>query len=83
MVTVCALAGAAGAALAQDAATLTCAEYALLDDAGKMAMVAELQSINAESASSQELTNADIENTLAAECGPDGAALVIDLIRKE
>jgi hypothetical protein len=83
MITACALAGVAGSAFAQDAATLTCAEYAALDNEGKMAMVAELQSINAESASSQELTNADIENTLASECGPDGAALLIDLIKSE
>jgi len=82
MITACAVAGLAGHAFAQEAAMATCAEYAAMDNAGKMAMVAELQSIASET-DGQEVTNADIENTLAANCGEDGAALLVDMIKKE
>ena len=56
-----ALALQAGAAFAQDAASAVCADYAAMDNAGKMAMQAELESMNSEMASSQEVSSQDIE----------------------
>ena len=50
----------ASAAFAQDAATLVCADYAKLDNAGKMAVEAELESMNAEMAGKQAVSSADI-----------------------
>ena len=36
----------AGPVFAQDAATMVCKDYAAMDNAGKMAIIAELQSMN-------------------------------------
>lgn len=68
----------AGAALAQDAATAVCADYATMDNAGKMAMAAELESLNSQSASSQEVSSAEIQATLDANCTTNPDMLVID-----
>ena len=55
-------------AFAQDVASMACSDYAKLDDAGKMALMADLQSMNAEMASSQEVSSQDIASYLNTEC---------------
>ena len=45
-----AIAAPFSAAFAQDAATLVCADYAAMDNAGQMAMVANIESMNSEMA---------------------------------
>ena len=67
-----AIAGAASLpAFAQDAATMACADYAAMDNAGQMAAIAELESANAEMASSQEMTAEEIHQKLTADCTGD------------
>ena len=58
-------------AFAQDAATMACADYAAMDNAGQMAAIAELESANAEMASSQEMTAEEIHQKLTADCTGD------------
>jgi hypothetical protein len=72
----------AGSALAQDAATLVCADYAAMDNAGQMAALAEIESLNSEMASSQEVSSAEIHEQLTGECGSAPDALVSDVWRK-
>jgi len=76
-------AGFAVPAFAQSAADVVCSDYAAMDNAGKMAMVAELESINSESASSQEITSAEIEETLAAQCTEHPEMMIVDVIMAE
>jgi len=71
-----------GSASAQDAATLVCADYAGLDNAGQMAALAEIESMNSEMASSQEVSSAEIHEQLTAECGSAPDALVSDVWKK-
>jgi hypothetical protein len=73
-----AVAVAASAALAQDAATLVCADYAKLDNAGKMAVQAELESMNSEMASGDTMSSADIEAGLNEDCTANPDKLVAD-----
>jgi hypothetical protein len=68
----------AGTAFAQDAATAVCADYAAMDNAGKMAMQAELESMNSEMASSQEISSQDIESGLNDDCAANPDKLVSD-----
>jgi hypothetical protein len=68
----------AGIASAQDATTAVCADYAAADNAGKMAMLAELESANSEMASSQELTSAEIDEKLSTDCASNPDKLVTD-----
>ena len=68
----------AGAAFAQDAATAVCSEYAAMDNAGKMAIAAELESMNSEMASSQEVSSAEIQGTLDANCTTNPDQLIVD-----
>lgn len=75
-------AGLAAPGFAQDVAELVCAEYASMDNAGKMAIVAELESLNSESASSQELTSVEIEQTLATQCTESPDMLIIDVFKE-
>jgi len=77
-----ALATSVGPALAQDAATLVCADYAKLDNAGKMAVQAELESLNSEMASSQTVSSADIEAGLNEDCSANPDKLVADAWKK-
>jgi hypothetical protein len=77
-----ALAGPVGGAFAQDAATLVCAEYAAMDNGGKMQIIAELESLNSEMETSQEVTSAEIHSQLNAECTTDPNALVTDIWKK-
>lgn len=67
-----------GAALAQDAATAACAEYAAMDNAGKMAIVAELESMNSELESPQQMSSVEIQATLDANCTEDPDLLIVD-----
>jgi hypothetical protein len=71
-----------GAAFAQDAATMVCADYAAMDNAGQMAAVAELESMNSEMASGQGVSSAEIHQQLTAECGSAPDALVSDVWKK-
>ena len=84
MTTAFALAIAApfGAASAQDAATLACADYAALDNAGQMAVLADIEAVNSEMASSQNLSSDQIHEQLTAECGAAPDALVADVWKK-
>jgi hypothetical protein len=77
-----ALAGAFVApAFAQDAATMVCSDYAALDNAGKMALMADLQSMNAEMASSQEVSSDDIATYLNTECASNPNELLSDAMK--
>ena len=77
-----ALAASVGPAFAQDAATLACADYAKLDNAGKMAVQAELESLNSEMASGQTVSSADIEAGLNEDCTANPDKLVSDAWKK-
>ena len=72
----------ASAAFAQDAATLVCADYAKLDNAGKMAVQAELESMNAEMAGKQTVSSADIEAGLNEDCTANPDKLIADAWKK-
>ncbi len=77
-----ALAGAFVApAFAQDAATMVCSDYAAMDDAGKMGMMADLQSMNAEMASSQTVSSEDIATYLNTECAAKPDELLSDAMK--
>jgi hypothetical protein len=77
-----AIAAPFGAASAQDAAALVCADYAAMDNAGQMAAVAEIESLNSEMASSQNVSSAEIHAKLTEECGAAPDALVADIWKK-
>jgi len=77
-----AIAAPFGIVSAQDAATLVCADYAGLDNAGQMAALAEIESMNSEMASRQEVSSAEIHEQLTAECGSAPDALVSDVWKK-
>ena len=77
-----ALAASVGPAFAQDAATLVCADYAKLDNAGKMAVQAELESLNSQMASGQTVSSADIEAGLNDDCTANPDKLVADAWKK-
>jgi hypothetical protein len=77
-----AIAAPFGAVSAQDAASAVCSEYAAMDNAGQMAMVAEIESMNSEMASGQEVSSAEIHEQLTAECGSAPDALVSDVWKK-
>ena len=72
----------ASAVFAQDAATLVCSDYAKLDNAGKMAVQADLESMNSEMASSQTVSSADIEAGLNEDCTANPDKLVADAWKK-
>jgi hypothetical protein len=72
----------AGSAFAQDAATAVCADFAAMDNAGQMAVVAEIESMNSEMASSQEVSSQEIHQQLVAECGAAPDARVSDTWKK-
>jgi hypothetical protein len=77
-----ALAVAAGSlsvapAFAQDIDAMTCADFAMQDDAGKMATVAALQSATSQMQSSQTVMADDIFRELTTRCsGNDGMMLM-------
>jgi hypothetical protein len=77
-----AIAAPFGAAFAQDAATLVCADYAAMDNAGQMEVLAEIESLNSEMATGQTLSSAEIHEQLTAECGAAPDALVADVWKK-
>ncbi len=72
----------AGPVFAQDAATMVCKDYAAMDNAGKMAIIAELQSMNAEMASSQTTSSEDIATTLNTDCAKDPDKLLQDAMKE-
>lgn len=65
-------------ALAQDLETLTCLEYGEMDNAGQMAMVAELEA--AASQMDTQMTSAEIQDALTEHCGGAPEVLVIDVL---
>ena len=67
-------------AFAQDAATMACADYAAMDNAGKMAMTAELQSMNAEMAT--DMSAEDIATALNTECAANPDKLLSDAMKE-
>ena len=77
-----AIAAPFGAASAQDAATLVCADYAAMDNAGQMAILAEIELMNSEMASSQDVSAEEIHQQLATECAAAPDALVADAWKK-
>jgi hypothetical protein len=77
-----AIAAPLGTAFAQDAATAVCAEYAAMDNAGQMAMLAEIESMNSGMDSSQEVTSAEIHAQLSSECTTNPDAPVVDAWKK-
>ena len=77
-----AIAAPFGAVSAQDAASAVCSEYAALDNAGQMAMVAEIESMNSEMATSQDISSEEIHARLTTECGSAPDALVSDVWKK-
>ena len=68
-------------AFAQDVASMACSDYAKLDDAGKMALMADLQSMNAEMASSQEVSSQDIASYLNTECASKPDRMLSDAMK--
>ncbi len=68
----------AGAAFAQDASTVVCADYATMDNAAQMATLAELEALNSEMATSQELTSAEIRENLNDNCSANPDKLLSD-----
>ena len=72
----------AGPVFAQDAATMVCKDYAAMDNAGKMATIAELQSMNAEMASSKSTSSEDIATALNTDCAKDPDKLLQDAVKE-
>jgi hypothetical protein len=71
-----------GPVLAQDAATVVCKDYAAMDNAGKMATLAELQSMNSEMASGQSMSSDEIATALNTECAKDPNKLLQDAMKE-
>lgn len=71
-----------GAASAQDAASVVCSEYAAMDNAGQMAIVAEIESMNSEMATGSDISSDEIHARLTTECGSAPDALVSDVWKK-
>jgi streptomycin 6-kinase len=67
-------------AFAQDAATAVCSEYAAMDNAGKMAILAELQSLNAEM--DTNMSSEEIATGLNTECAENPNALIMDAVKE-
>jgi hypothetical protein len=65
-----------GPAFAQDAATAVCSDYAAMDNAGQMAMTAELQSMNSEMAT--DMSSEEIATALNTECAENPDKLISD-----
>ena len=81
ILTAAALAAALAApALAQDAATMACKDYAAMDNAGQMAMLAELQSLNAEM--STKMSSEEIATALNTDCAANPDKLVSDAMKE-
>ncbi|MFO1143190.1 MAG: HdeA/HdeB family chaperone [Amaricoccus sp.] len=72
----------AAPALAQESKTLLCKDYAKLDNAGKMAILAELQSMNSEMASGQTVSSEELATSLNTECAKDPDKLVQDAMKE-
>ena len=83
LLTLAFVAGAfAAPAFAQDAATAVCKDYAAMDNGGKMAMVAELQSMNSEMASAQTTSSDEIASALNEDCAKNPDKLLTDAMKE-
>ena len=67
-------------AFAQDAATMACSDYAAMDNAGKMALMADLQSMNAEMATN--MSSEEIATALNTECAANPDKLLSDAVKE-
>ncbi len=72
----------AGPSFAQEASTMLCKDYAKLDNAGKMATLAELQSMNSEMATDQSVSSEEIASSLNTECAKDPDKLLQDAMKE-
>ena len=61
---------------------MVCNDYAAMDNAGKMAVLAELQSMNAEMASGAEVSSDEIATALNTECAKDPNKLLQDAAKE-
>lgn len=76
-----ALAGAfAAPAFAQDMAEMVCAEYSSLDNAGQMAMLAELEAQLGEGTGN--MTSSELSTMLSAECTAHPDKLLTDAAKE-
>lgn len=74
--------GLVAPAFAQDAATMVCSDYAAMDNAGKQEMLAELQAMNSEMSTSQNLSSDEIAAGLNDGCATKPDALVSDVMKE-
>lgn len=77
-----ALSGMAAPVLAQDLATMSCADFGTKDNAGQMAMMAELDSLNKQSGGSVEMSSVELNAKLHSDCTANPDMLVIDAWKK-
>ena len=61
---------------------MVCKDYAAMDNAGKMAILAELQSMNAEMASGTEVSSDEIAIRTNTECAKDPNNLLQDAAKE-
>ena len=61
---------------------MVCADYAKLDNAGKMAVQADLELMNSQMASGQTVSSADIANGLNEDCTSHPDKLVSEAWKK-
>ncbi len=67
---------------AQDLADLACAEFAAMDNAGQMAVLADLKVLQSEMASSQEMTPEALQAAVVENCTVDSEMMIEDAFRK-
>jgi hypothetical protein len=72
----------AAPAFAQEASTMLCKDYAKMDNAQKMATLAELQSMNSEMASDQSVSSEELATSLNTECAKDPDKLLQDAMKE-
>ena len=68
-------------AAAADVSSMACSDYAKLDDAGKMELMADLQAVNSEMASSQTVSSQDIASYLNTECASKPDEMLSDAMK--
>lgn len=76
-----ALTAFAAPVFAQDLADLACAEFASMDNAGQMAVLADLKGMEAEMASSQELTPEALQEKIIQNCTANPDLMIEDAWR--
>ena len=61
---------------------MVCKDYSAMDNAGKMATVAELQSMNSQMSSDQSMSSEDISTMLNTDCAKDPDKLLQDAMKE-